>query len=189
MTAYTKTIANNVRFFGIEPTEKWATYATSTSNLSQMVWGTDYWAFGTVGMSYVWTQAASATTGLTATITNTLGLGSAVYKVFRKGLPNTFSASNTVGKGFSKYVSNSQIFTSTVGFTSKFNRTISDDITITDSISRDASYNILYGNDLAVVTSQDVFLKRDNYTVIVGGKSNVTEWPRSSSWTIVARPT
>ena len=150
MTAFSSTIRNTVLVFGPEPTEKWA--VTGTSGTTPLIWGTDKWAYGTVGLPMDFTKVvlnSLIATGLvnvynayTVTISgNTFTVSNAVGKNTVKGIvDNTFTVSNAItGKSVRKFYDNATVITTTISrgmFISVYGS-----IVATNTVSPNVNYN------------------------------------------------
>ena len=133
MTAFSSTIRNTVLVFGPEPTEKWA--VTGTSGTTPLIWGTDKWAYGTVGLP----------TDFTKGIFNSFPVTNMVGKLFTKGIvDNTFTVSNTItGKNILKGIFNTSAINTDIY--RRMIHLIEDATAITTTISR-GMFISLYGD-------------------------------------------
>ena len=190
MAAYTKTITVSVRVFGPEPTEKWASAATSSQGL---IWGTNYWAYGTVGLPVVFYK------GISNSISPTNTVGKNIYKLYG----NSIDSTSVVGKNISHYYSNSventsaigknisRYYTNSVANTSSVGKNIFK--VIYDTVATDSliSHDIIRWLANTVYTSTEplVYKYRTGYSVTYGGKVEVGTWPRPTSLASSSDPT
>jgi len=139
VTAFSSTIRNTVLVFGPEPTEKWA--VTGTSGTTPLIWGTDKWAYGTVGLP----------TDFTKGIFNSFPVTNMVGKLFTKGIvDNTFTVSNTItGKNILKGIFNTSAINTDI-YRSMIHL-IEDATAITTTISRGMFISV-YGSIVATNT-------------------------------------
>ena len=123
MTAYSKTITNSVRVWGPEPTEKWYSAACGTVSL---VWGTDKWAYGTVGLPTVFTKGIVAGSTVISTKPNFN---------FTKGIADSVSPSSTItGKSIRKSIVDSLANTTTANF--RMTKGITDSVANTTAVGK-----------------------------------------------------
>ena len=188
MTAYSKTITNSVRVWGPEPTEKWYSAACGTVSL---VWGTDKWAYGTVGLPTVFTKGIVAGSTVISTKPNFN---------FTKGIADSVSPSSTItGKSIRKSIVDSLANTTTANF--RMTKGITDSVANTTAVGKGMLHaiyenmpitgSVSYGRDLfryiyetfGLTGTEAVYSMREDYYRTVGGISNVISWPRSTGYT------
>jgi hypothetical protein len=184
---FIKTITNSVRVFGPEQTEKWSSAAVGSF---RMIWGTDYWAYGTGGLEQLFTK------GITAGAVTLLGRSELNVG---KWILNNFTPSSTIAfRGVLKGIANSQVVTTTIGLDAS--KGVTNTAAITTAVGKDISrfydnsmsLSDLYSNNLSgsrtlseslySTTSVAVYLFRDNYYVTKGGITNAVSWPRASAF-------
>jgi len=184
---YTKTITNTVRVWGPEPTEKWS---SATVGSVRMIWGTDKWAYGTVGLETLFGKAITAGTvtilgrseinvgkWVSGSITPTSTVGFAV----QKAIPNTLTVTTTVGKMASVYTTNTVANTSTIA--NLFQKFYDNSVLIDSVFSNTLSGIRETYNTLSLSSGVAVYLTRQGYSIEVGGISNAVNWPRSTGFT------
>lgn len=185
MANFTKTITNSIRISGPEPTEKWS----SGTCAAAMVWGTNYWLYGTVGIETVYTKGLS----------NSLTLSGESYRYFTKRTLNAIDSTSVVGKYATKSITNTVENTSTIGkliqhyYTNTVANTsaIGKDLThyyantqeIASTISPNMSWNRSFDNSISVSIGMAIYKYRSGYEVIYGGQGDVVNYPRGSSYT------
>lgn len=186
MADFTKTITNSVRVFGPEQTEKWS---SATVGSFRMIWGTDYWAYGTGGLEQLFTK------GITAGAVSLLGRSeldvgkwlaesltpsSTIGRDVSKGYTNTVETTSTIGKLASKYYTNAVANTTAVG--KDISRFYDNTLSLSDVYSPTIIYDRTLSESLYSTTSVSVYLYRDNYVVTKGGISNIVSWPRAAAF-------
>jgi len=193
VAAYTKTIANGLRVFGPEPTEKWA--ATGTSGTTPMVWGSDKWGYGTVGLPIYFAKGIADSLTLDSTIQrifyrfiiDSVSIDSAIGKAFSKGVPNSFPVTGTVGKGISKGIFESVANTTAIG--KEIGKYYDNSLPISTTIDRGATYYLSITDSFGMTTGQSIYKMVQSYTVTYGGISNIVDWSRPTSFTKGSSPT
>lgn len=189
MANYTKTITNSIRVSGPEPTEKWSSGACAAA----MVWGSNNWLYGTVGLETVYTKG----------LANSVTLGGESYRKFTKTLPDTIATTSVVGKYATKFITNSVANTTTIGknilhyYTNTVANTsaVGKDLThyyvntqeITGTIAPNMSWNRSFSNTISADIGMAVYKYRGGYEVVYGGETNVVNYPRGTSFTAVSK--
>jgi len=185
LTAFIKTITNSLRVFGPEPTEKWASAACAAA----LLWGSDYWAYGTVGLEVIFTKGFSNSLGSTSDVyrgvtkridnaqasTSTIGL----YVV--KGIYEAVANTTAVGKNLTHYYDNAVANTTAVG--KDLWHYYDNSQEVTNTVSTINFQYRTFSNTVTVDSTLGAYRKRDNYDVIYGGVSNVVNYPRPTSFT------
>jgi hypothetical protein len=188
MTAYSQTIRNTCRVWGPEPTEKWYSAACGTVSL---VWGTDNWAYGTVGLPTVFTKGIAAGSTVISTKPNfnmTKGVADSVAplsiisgKAVSKGISETVANTTTANWKMVKGITDSVANTTAVG--KGILHAIYEIMPITESVSYGRTlYRRMYGS-LVLDDAEEIYSMRDDYYRIYVGISNVVSWPRNTGYT------
>lgn len=175
-----------MRVFGPEQTEKWSSAAVGSF---RMIWGSDYWAYGTGGLEQRFSKGISAG-AVTLLGRSELNVG--------KWISDNFTASSTLAFRVLKGVANSQVVTTTVG--RDVLKGLTNTTEITTTVGKDMmrfydnslSMSAIYSNNLSGsrsfsasiygTSSISVYLFRDNYYVTKGGISNIVSWPRAAAF-------
>lgn len=191
MADYVKTISVSLRVFGPEPTEKFRSAAASDT----LVWGSDYWGYGTVGLEVVFGKGISNSFSVTNTVANqfqkyvpnTLTVsGSFTGLDFYKGIAESAVLTSSVGKDIAHYYTNSVGISTTVGL--DFYKAIYNSLEITTTVSPFMSWSRTISESFSLSSTIDVYEKRGIYDRIYGGVSSVVAWPRASVYTQSASP-
>lgn len=194
MTAFSSTIRNTVLVFGPEPTEKWA--VTGTSGTTPLIWGTDKWAYGTVGLPTDFTKGIFNSQEITnvvgkgfskGIVDNTFTVSNAITgKDVLKGVFNSQEVTNSVGKNMMHFYDNATVMTTAVGkdmFISVYG-----DLPLIEDISRNLSWNKTLSSSFIISsTIPAIYSLRDGYYLTNGGISNVVSWPRATIYTSTTR--
>ena len=191
--AFSMTIYNSMLLYGAQPTERWS--ESSTTSLA-MIWGTDYWAYGSAGIPVILYRGFSNDIA----VTNTGGV------IYTKGISNAQSITDSIaGLSVGKYVSNNLVTTISVSRCQTIQ--INNDQSVTNVLGKEITkryYNSQYlTNNLAVGCGYgrninnsiyaDVgvapYAYIDNYSIIYGGYSNTINWPRPGAYSLASTPT
>lgn len=187
MADYSKTITNSVRVFGPEQTEKWS---SGTVGSFRMIWGSDYWAYGTGGLEQLFSKGISAGS-VTLLGRSELNVGKWISENFTpsstiafrgvlKGIANSQAITTTVGLDASKSVTNTAEITTTVG--KDLTRFYDNSMSLSDLYTPTVFIGRTLSESLYSTTSVSVYLYRDNYIVTKGGISNIVSWPRAAAF-------
>jgi len=187
---FTKGVKNTFTVFGPEPTEKWYSAACGTVSL---VWGSDKWGYGTVGLPTVFTKGIAA--GSTAILTEpsfrlTKGITDSVApsstiagKNVSKGIADAVANTTTANRRMTKGITDSVPITTAVG--KNMMHVVYDSTALTDYFIHGMSYSRRFYETFVFTSSQAVYSMREDYYRTVGGISNVVSWPSSAGFTNV----
>ena len=154
-----------------------------------MIWGSNYWLYGTVGLETVFTKILAnniTPTGesyrnVTKLTLNSIDSTSVVGKFATKSITNTVANTSTIGKLIQHYYANTIANTSAVG--KHLTHYYANNQEVTGTISPNMVWNRSFDNSISVATEMAIYKYRSGYEVIYGGQGNVVNYPRGSSYT------
>ncbi len=185
MTAFSTTITNTVKVFSPEPSEKWNT----------LVWGSDYWGYGTSDLPIVFTKGIGNSVSLSddnaktlyKNVLNSIANTSTIGRNFSKGIAESVANTTAVGKNIMHYYTNAVANTTTVG--KNMLHAIYENVDIFTLVDRGVFYWRLFSESTALLTGQQVYQIRDGYYQVQGGISNAVSWPSGGIYTAATSTT